>query len=92
MRAHAASALGRLGGDGAAEVLNAARKKKVSSGLGVWLDEALVRLGDKKALRRLQKAARDKNLGVSFKAALALADVSKSGDKKTIKALVVPQV
>ena len=57
--------------------------------LKVWYASALARLGDKAAKQRLLRYANDKDFEVSFKAALALADVSQPGDADTIKALRV---
>jgi serine/threonine protein kinase/HEAT repeat protein len=86
VRGHAAAALGQLGVHEVARQL-ADQEKSAPTPLKVWLAQAQARLGDEEARRRLAKYAEDKDLGVSFKAALALAEVSKPGDEKAIKAL-----
>ena len=87
VRGHAADALARLGASNT-ETLVTDAYKKAPAGLRVWFDEALVRLNDdKKARRRLASAATAKELDISFKAALALAELSPAGDKKAIRAL-----
>jgi serine/threonine protein kinase/HEAT repeat protein len=86
VRGHSAGALGEIGARAAAPLL-----AKLEAGapppLKVWYASALARLGDKAALKRLLGYARSKDLAVSFKAGLTLADVSPPGDKNAIAAL-----
>ena len=88
VRGHAADALARLPHPGGDEVI-ASSYDKAPPALKVWLDEALLRFGqdNRQARRRLTRAAGDKDLGISFKAALALAELSEPGDKKAIRSL-----
>ena len=87
-RGHAAGALGEIGAAAAVAVLQKL-EPAAPAPLKVWYASALARLGDKAAKKRLLQYAGDKDLKVSFKAALALADVSQPGDADTIKALRV---
>ena len=87
-RGHAADALGQIGAT-AASALLAKLEPGAPPPLKVWYASALARLGDKSAKKRLLGYAADKDLKISFKAALALADVSQPGDQDTIKALRV---
>jgi eukaryotic-like serine/threonine-protein kinase len=86
VRGSAAEALGTLGATATGELLG-----KLEDGappqLKVWYASALARLGDKDAIKRLHKYAGSKDLAVSLKASLTLADLSQPGDKKTIAAL-----
>jgi serine/threonine-protein kinase len=86
VRGHAARALGLLGVAAARETM-VKLEVVASPPLKVWYAAALVRLGDKDARKRLVKYTKEKDLAVAFKAALALADVSTSGDKDAIGAL-----
>jgi len=86
VRGHSAGALGAIGASATAPLL-----AKLEAGapppLKVWYAAALARLGDKKAGKRLLDYARSKDLAVSFKAGITLADLSPPGDKKVIAAL-----
>ncbi|HEX2689367.1 MAG TPA: HEAT repeat domain-containing protein [Kofleriaceae bacterium] len=86
VRGHAADALGTIGASSAVQLLG-----KLEAGapppLKVWYASALARLGDKGAVKRLLGYAHDKDLAVSFKAGLTLADLSQPGDKNAIAAL-----
>ena len=85
-----ASAFGEALGTGAARVARRLVGKLAADArppLKVWYASALAKLGDKRASERLLDYARSKDLAVSFKAALTLAEVSRPGDRKTIKAL-----
>ncbi len=85
-RGHAADALGAIGATPATALLT--KLEPAAPGpLKVWYASALARMGDKGAKKRLLAYAADKDLKISFKAALALADVSQPGDQDTIKAL-----
>lgn len=87
-RGHAADALGAIGATAATALLS--KLEPAAPGpLKVWYASALARMGDKSAKKRLLGYAADKDLKISFKAALALADVSQPGDQDTIKALRV---
>jgi serine/threonine protein kinase/HEAT repeat protein len=86
VRGHAADALGVLGASSEARLL-ARLETAAPPPLKVWYASALARLGDKPALKRLLDYARSKDLAVSFKAGLTLADLSKPGDRKTVAAL-----
>ena len=85
-RGHAADALGQIGAKPAMALLTKL-EKDAPDPLKPWYASALARLGDKDAKKRLLKYAADKDLKVAFKAALALADVSQSGDADTLKSL-----
>ncbi|HEV7558459.1 MAG TPA: HEAT repeat domain-containing protein, partial [Kofleriaceae bacterium] len=85
-RGHAAGALGSIG---ASSVVALLAKLEASSPapLKVWYASALAKLGDKSARKRLLGYAADKDLKISFKAALAVADVSQPGDAEAIAVL-----
>ncbi|MCG8418827.1 MAG: HEAT repeat domain-containing protein [Proteobacteria bacterium] len=55
--------------------------------LKVWYDKALGLLHDKKAIKRLAKQARARDIEVALVAALALADLSRPGNKRTVELL-----
>tara|TARA_R110002073_G_scaffold303128_5_gene471282 strand:+ start:51011 stop:55282 length:4272 start_codon:yes stop_codon:yes gene_type:complete len=86
VRAHAASALGKIGH---ADALAAFRtlEKKAPAPLQPWYAQALHGMGDTKARKRLVKYAESNELAVAFKAALILAEVSEPGDEDAIAAL-----
>ena len=86
VRGHAAEALGALG---AKEQVEALTKLEAAAPppLKVWYAASLAKLGDAKAIKRLQGYARDKDLAVAVKASFSLAEVSQPGDKKAIDAL-----
>ncbi len=86
VRGHTADALGLIGA-GATTTLLAKLETAAPPQLKVWYASALARLGDKGARKRLLGYARDKNLEVSFKAGLTLADISQPGDKEAMAAL-----
>jgi len=86
VRGHAADALGTIGARATAPVL-AKLEAAAPPTLKVWYASALARLGDKPAGKRLLAYARSKDLAVSFKAALTLADISPPGNKPAIAAL-----
>ncbi|MBA3397185.1 MAG: HEAT repeat domain-containing protein [Deltaproteobacteria bacterium] len=86
VRGHTADALGMIGAANQADLL-AKLEKAAPAPLKVWYASALARLGDKGARKRLLGYARDKDLAVSFKAGLTLADISQPGDKEAIAAL-----
>ena len=86
VRGHAAAALAVLGGASEREVLEAIYGDAPPA-LKVWFDHALFELGDREARSRLREAASSRELAVSLRAALALADISKSGDREAIAAL-----
>ena len=86
VRGHAAGALGSIGASNAAPELGIL-EAKATPPLRVWYATSLLRLGDKKARKRLVQYAHDKNLAVAYKAAMALADASKPGDPEAIAAL-----
>jgi len=85
-RGHAADALGTIGAAAAAQLL-AKLETTAPPPLKVWYASALARLGDTKAAKRLLDYARSKDLAVSFKAGLTLADLSQPGDKQAIAVL-----
>jgi len=85
-RGHAADALGTIGASSAAQLLGKL-ETVAPPPLKVWYASALARLGDKQAAKRLFDYARSKDLAVSFKAGLTLADLSQPGDKKAIGVL-----
>ncbi len=85
-RGHAADALGTIGAASAAQLLGKL-ETAAPPPLKVWYASALARLGDKQAAKRLFDYARSKDLAVSFKAGLTLADISPPGDKKAIAVL-----
>ncbi|MEZ4361547.1 MAG: HEAT repeat domain-containing protein [Kofleriaceae bacterium] len=86
VRGHAAEALGVLGARDAAPQLREG-EQAAPLPLKVRYASALARLGDDSARKRLYDYAHDKDLMVSLKAALALAEVSAAGDKQALKAL-----
>jgi serine/threonine protein kinase/HEAT repeat protein len=86
VRGHAADALGTIGAPATAQLL-AKLEAAAPPPLKVWYASALARLGDKAAGKRLLGYARSKDLAVSFKAGLTLADLSRPGDKQVIAAL-----
>jgi serine/threonine-protein kinase len=86
VRGHAADALGTIGARATAPVL-AKLEAAAPPALKVWYASALARLGDKAAAKRLLAYARSKDLAVSFKAGLTLADISPPGDRSAIAAL-----
>jgi eukaryotic-like serine/threonine-protein kinase len=86
VRGHAADALGTLGAAAAAPLLTRL-EAAAPEPLKVWYASALARIGDKAARKRLLAHARSKDLPISLKAALALAEVSLPGDRKAIDAL-----
>jgi len=86
VRGHTADALGTIGASGTAQLLGKL-ETAAPPPLKVWYASALARLGDKHARKRLLAYARDKDLAVSFKAGLTLADISQPGDKEAIAAL-----
>lgn len=85
VRGHAAEALGRMG----AAVGPRLAKLELTAPplLKVSYASTLARLGDPAAPGRLLEYARSKELAVSFKAGLALAEVSRPGDPAAIAAL-----
>jgi len=85
-RGHAADALGTIGASSAAQLLGKL-ETVAPPPLKVWYASALARLGDKQAAKRLFDYARSKDLAVSFKAGLTLADLSQPGDQKAIAVL-----
>ncbi|MCG8424523.1 MAG: HEAT repeat domain-containing protein [Proteobacteria bacterium] len=86
VRGHAAGALGEIGARSAMGKL-AELAGKAEPALRVWYAEALTLMGDRKARRILARSALDKDLAISFKAAMAMALASKPGDRKAIRAL-----
>ncbi|TMQ11267.1 MAG: hypothetical protein E6J91_23760 [Deltaproteobacteria bacterium] len=86
VRGHTAEALGAIGAATAAPLLT---RLEVAAPppLNVWYASALARLGDKTATRRLLEYAHSKDLAVSFKAGITLAEVSRPGDAAAIAAL-----
>jgi serine/threonine protein kinase len=86
VRGHAAAALAVLGGADERQILEAIYGEAPPE-LEVWFDQALHQLGDDEARDRLRDAASSRELAVSLRAALALADVSRAGDKAAVKAL-----
>jgi serine/threonine protein kinase/HEAT repeat protein len=86
VRGHAADALGTIGAPAAVQLLGKL-ETAAPPPLKVWYASALARLGDKEAAKRLLAYAHAKDLAVSFKAGLTLADLSRPGDKKAIAAL-----
>ena len=86
VRGHAAGALGAIGATAATPLL-AKLEAAAPPPLKVWYASALARLGDKTATRRLFDYARSKDLAVSFKAGITLAELSQPGDKNAIAAL-----
>ena len=86
VRGHAAGALGAIGATAAAPLL-VKLEAAAPAPLKVWYASALARLGDKTATTRLFDYARSKDLAVSFKAGITLAELSRPGDKNAIAAL-----
>ncbi len=86
VRGHSGEALGAIGASDAAPLL-AQLEQAAPPPLKVWYASALARLGDKGARARLLQHARARDVAVSFKAALALADTSQPGDRQAIQAL-----
>ncbi|HEX7841191.1 MAG TPA: HEAT repeat domain-containing protein, partial [Kofleriaceae bacterium] len=86
VRGHAADALGTIGASATAQLLGKL-ETAAPPPLKVWYASALARLGDKGAGARLRAYARSKDLAVSFKAGLTLADISQPGDHDAIAAL-----
>jgi len=86
VRGHSGEALATIGATAAAPLLTRL-EAAAPPPLKVWYASALARLGDKGAAKRLLGYARSKDLAVSFKAGLALAEISAPGDTKTIAAL-----
>jgi serine/threonine protein kinase/HEAT repeat protein len=86
VRGRAADALGAIGAASTAGLLGKL-ETAAPPPLKVWYASALAQLGDKRAVKRLRDYAHSKDLAISFAAALALAEVSQPGDRKTIKAL-----
>ena len=86
VRGHTADALGVIGAVDKAPLLKQL-EAAAPPPLKVWYASALARLGDRGAAKRLLDYARSKDLAVSFKAGLTLADVSRPGDKNAIKAI-----
>jgi HEAT repeat protein len=86
VRGHTADALGAIGARGTSTLL-ARLEGAAPPALKVWYASALARLGERGARKRLIAYARDKQLEVSFRAGLALADVSAPGDQDAIRAL-----
>ena len=86
VRGHSGEALGAIGATAAAPLLTRL-EAAAPPPLKVWYASALARLGDKGAAKRLLGYARSKDLAVSFKAGLTLADISAPGDTKAIAAL-----
>ena len=86
VRGHVAEALGRIGATQTRDLLGKLEAVAMPP-LKVYYASALARLGDPGAVKRLLGYARSKDLSVSFKAGLTLADVSQPGDPKTIAAL-----
>jgi serine/threonine-protein kinase len=88
-RGHTAAALAALGARDASPLL-ARLETGAPAPLKVWYASALARLGDASAVNRLFGYARARDLAVSFKAALALAELTRidqPGDRKAIAAL-----
>ena len=86
VRGHAAGALGALGASEVAPELRELRED-ARPALKTWIDEALARLRDSDARQRLVEATQADDLAVSFKASLALAELSGPGDEEAIGAL-----
>jgi HEAT repeat protein len=86
VRGHTADALGVIGASATTQLLGKL-EAAAPAPLKVWYASALARLADKGARKRLLAYARDKDLAVSFKAGLTLADISQPGDKDAIAAL-----
>jgi serine/threonine-protein kinase len=86
VRGHTAEALGEIGAASAVPLLHKL-EAAAPPPLKVWYASALARLGDKPAVKRLLGYARSKDLAVSFKAGLTLADVAPAGDRHAIAAL-----
>jgi HEAT repeat protein len=86
VRGHAGEALGMIGASSATQLLDKL-ETAASPPLKVWYASALARLGDGRAVKRLAKYARSKDLAVAFKAAITLAELSPPGDRKAIAAL-----
>ncbi|HWO26063.1 MAG TPA: HEAT repeat domain-containing protein [Kofleriaceae bacterium] len=86
VRGHAGEALGALGA-ATAKALLARLEADAPPPLQVWYASALTRLGDAQARARLLAHARSKDLDVSFKAALTLAELSQPGDLEVLKVL-----
>jgi len=86
VRGHAADSLGVLGAASVARTL-ATLEAAAPPPLKVWYASALARLGDSGATRRLLGYSRSKDLAVSFKAGITLAELSQPGDKHAIAAL-----
>ncbi|MEM9491672.1 MAG: HEAT repeat domain-containing protein, partial [Myxococcota bacterium] len=86
VRGRAATALAALGASDHMDTL-AALARDAAPGLQVSYAEALLRLGRDKERRTLLRYAGKRDLGVSFAAATALAELSEPGDRKVRRAL-----
>ena len=81
VRGEAAEAIGKIGGPDANEAL-ARLFEKADEPLRVWFAAALARLGHAEGVTALINYAFDDNLEVSFKAAVALAEMTPADDMK----------
>ena len=86
LRGHVAEALAAIG-DAASAPLLAQLEAAAPAPLKVYYASTLARLGDARAHDRLAAFARDPDLAVSLQAGLSLADLSRPGDARAIKAL-----
>jgi HEAT repeat protein len=86
VRGEAANALAALRANGARPVLEKLLAK-AEPGLAVWFTDALAQLGDAKARKKLVELAGADDLSISFRACLALANLSPAGDEKVIAVL-----
>jgi HEAT repeat protein len=86
VRGNAAEALGKLRAYSTGPLLSRL-EAAAPAPLKVWYASALARLGDMSAIRRLIRYASNGDLSVSFKATLALAEISSIGDRGALAAL-----
>lgn len=86
VRGHAAEALGKMRAASASEEL-AKLETEAPPPLKVWYASGLARLGVGNAIQRLRIYARHRDLAVSLKATLVLAELSSPGNKLALDAL-----
>lgn len=91
VRAWIAVALGVLGVSEARAPLRKLARQRPGEGeraLRTWYDFALVQLGDRKAIRRLYKSARSRDITEALTAIVHLAEASEPGEQRVIKLLI----
>ena len=86
VRAEAASAIAKLGDPAGVQALNEARARS-SEMMKIFIDEALLRMGQQEGRVGLKEALRSKNKDVRFQAALALGDARDPSAMDELKAM-----